>query len=355
MYVPILKWRQGEYLALERLSGDVKNYVLPLIEVPPLEWDFEEGKYAKNIDEHLERFISRLIKKWGKRKAFVDLHLIDPSFRMTDGTHPMKYILTEAQKHKLDLIPVTSLSRDIDYQSAIRISLTQPSKGVCLRLSINDLLKLTKMINLDAFIHYFSLGINELDLVLDLETPDFNPVEQFARLLRAQLRNLPQIKDVRSFTIAGSAFPNSMGQLSLGIQTIERAEWNLFRQYCNQLTATERRPLFGDYAISHPILPQLDMRLIKPAASLRYTIDGSWYIHKGKNVRDYGFSQYQNICSILVKSRHFLGESYSRGDKYIKECSEGTATTGNLSVWRWVGTNHHITKVIHDNANFGVL
>ena len=355
MYVPILKWRQGEYLALERLPDDVKKYVMPLIEVPPLEWDFEEGRYAKNIDEHLEQFISRLINKWRKRKAFVDLHLIDSASRMADGAHPIQYVLTEAHQHKLELIPVTSLNRDIDYQSAIRSSLSQPSRGICLRLSISDLLNLTKMNNLDAFMHYYSLDIDELDLVLDLEAPNFNPVEQFARLLLNQIRNLPQIKDVRSFTIVGSAFPNSMGQLNLGIQTIERAEWKLFKQYCNQLKAIERKPLFGDYAISHPILPQLDMRLIKPAASLRYTIDDGWYVHKGKNVRDNGFSQYRNICSKLVESRHFLGESYSPGDKYIRECSEGTASTGNLSVWRWVGTNHHITKVVHDNANFGVF
>ena len=355
MYVPILKWRQGEYLALERLAQDMKEYVMPLIEVPPLEWDFEEGKYAKNIDEHLERFMNRLIKKWGKRKAFVDLHLIDPSFRMADGAHPMQYVLTEAHKCKLELVPVTSLNRDRDYQRAIRSSLSQPGRGVCLRLSVNDLLKLTKINNLDAFIRYYSLGIDELDLILDLESPNFNPIVQFARLLRNQVRNLPQVKDVRSFTIAGSAFPNSMGQLSPGIQTVERAEWILFRQYCNQLTANERKPLFGDYAISHPVLPQLDMRLVKPAASLRYTIDDGWYIHKGTNVRDNGYLQYRNMCSKLVKSQHFLGDSYSPGDKYIKECSEGTESTGNLSVWRWVGTNHHITRVVRDYANFGAL
>ena len=42
MYVPILKWRQGEYLALEKLAQDIKDYVMPLIEVPPLEWDLKK-------------------------------------------------------------------------------------------------------------------------------------------------------------------------------------------------------------------------------------------------------------------------------------------------------------------------
>ena len=328
---------------------------MPLIEVPPLEWDFEESKYVNKIDKHLERFISRFIKKWGKGKAFVDLHLIDPALRMADGAHPMMYVLEEAHKHKLELIPVTSLNRDSDYQRAIKISITQPSRGVCLRLCINDLLKLAKMNHLNAFIHDYSLGIDDLDIVLDLEAPDFNPVGQFARLLHNQIQNLSEIKHVRSFTIAGSAFPKSIGQLSIGAQIIERSEWYLYREYCDRLTSVERKPQFGDYAISHPALLQLDMRLIKPAASLRYTTGDGWYIHKGPNVRDNGFSQYRNICLELMKSRHFLGGAYSPGDKYIKECGNGTASTGNLTVWRWVGTNHHITKVVDDSANFGVL
>ena len=355
MYVPILKWRQGEYLALERLPNDVKECVMPLIEVPPLEWDFEKGQYAKNIDEHLKLFITRFIKKWGKRKAFIDLHLIDPTSRMVNGVHPLTYVFVEALKNELEVIPVTGLNRGTDYQRAVKKSIGQFSNGVCLRLSINDVLKLSQMNRLDTFMHYHSIEFSELDVVLDLEAPDFNPITQFARLLHNQIQNLSEIERVRSFTIIGSAFPKSMGQLSIGAQIIERSEWNLYREYCGQLTASERKPQFGDYAISNPALLQLDMRLIKPAASLRYTIDGGWYIHKGTNVRDNGFSQYKKICLKLMKSRHFQGGTYSPGDKYIKECGEGAASTGNLTVWRWVGTNHHITKVVDDSANFGVL
>ena len=316
---------------------------------------FEESRYANNIDEHLNRFISRFIKKWGRRKAFVDLHLIDPILRMANGAHPMIYVLDEAYKHRLELIPVTGLNRDIDYQRAIRLSSALSSKGMCLRININDLLKLGKMNHLIAFINDYSCGIDELDIVLDIEAPDFNPVGQFARLIHNQIQNLSQINHVRSFTIAGSAFPKSMGQLSQGAHIIERSEWNLYREYCGHLTPKEIKPQFGDYAISHPTLLQMDMRYIKPAASLRYTIGDGWYIHKGTNVRDNGFSQYKNICLKLMRSQYFLGDKYSLGDKYIQQCGDGIASTGNLSVWRWVGTNHHITKVVHDYANVGVF
>ncbi len=46
-YVPSLKWRLAEYQALCRLHEPVKDRITPLINVPPLEWYFEEKKLKK--------------------------------------------------------------------------------------------------------------------------------------------------------------------------------------------------------------------------------------------------------------------------------------------------------------------
>ena len=40
-YVPVLKWKQGEYQALYRLSNAVKDNLTPLLEIPPIGFDFE--------------------------------------------------------------------------------------------------------------------------------------------------------------------------------------------------------------------------------------------------------------------------------------------------------------------------
>ena len=52
-YVPCLRWKQGEYQALLRLSPSTKGCITPLIEVPEIGWDFELGREAKTIDGHL--------------------------------------------------------------------------------------------------------------------------------------------------------------------------------------------------------------------------------------------------------------------------------------------------------------
>ena len=40
-YVPSLRWRQAEYQALLRLDESIKDRIVPLITIPPIEFDFE--------------------------------------------------------------------------------------------------------------------------------------------------------------------------------------------------------------------------------------------------------------------------------------------------------------------------
>ncbi len=55
------------------------------------------------------------------------------------------------------------------------------------------------------------------------------------------------------------------------------------------------------------------MRLIKPLAKLRYTIDDKWYIAVGKNGRSNGFGQYQDMCRKLTRQPFFSGREILRG------------------------------------------
>ena len=113
-----------------------------------------------------------------------------------------------------------------------------------------------------------------------------------------------------------------------------------------------RLPSFGDYAINHPKILELDMRKVKPSATIRYTVDNHWYIVKGKNVRDYGFEQYHELSKKVFASRYYCGSTFSWGDDYIQECANRHGKTGSLMTWRQVGTNHHIEKVTRDIASF---
>lgn len=349
IYVPILKWRQGEYQALYRLPSHIKRHLVPLIEIPPIEWDFETSQQAKSIDEHLQRFGQRLSKKWGKDPILLDLRLIEAGERMGDGSHPLVYCVGRATELGSSIIPVTGIDRDDAYQMAVH-NIASNHSNVCFRVSLEDWVNETTVKELKELLDRFDLAPQQADIVLDLGAPNFEPIDGFTNFLRAVYPPIATAMPWRNVIVAGTAFPKSMASLTELTQLVKRYEWLSYKQLVSGGKAVGRRPLFGDYAIAHPQLPREDMRLLRPAASIRYTIDDAWHVTKGDNVRDYGFGQYAKHCRALVKSEYFSGSNFSAADRYIEECGQGIASTGNLTTWRWVGTNHHLTKVTSDLA-----
>src|SRR5439155_18185213 len=137
-YVPRVLWKQGEYQALLYLRAHTKTDVTPLIDIPEIGFDFEKGEEAKTIDQHLDKFGKRLVDKWGKTWAFVDVGLIDKNERMQDGRHPLKFVFDDIRLKNGLAIPVIRLERDSAYQAAVLETIQTDRSGVCIRLTIDD-------------------------------------------------------------------------------------------------------------------------------------------------------------------------------------------------------------------------
>ncbi len=352
-YIPCLRWKMGEYQALLNLSDESKDMVTPLIEVPEIGFDFETNRPAKSIEAHVSPFAKRVKVKWGSRPCFIDINLIDPTKRMKNGHHPIKYIFDDLRTHRCQGIPVTGINRETHYQNEVKSAFSVDKFGLCIRINLREATLPDFKSNLDLLLKKLEVDTEECHLILDLYAPNFVPVDGFAKLVTSIIKKLPCLDQWRTFTILGTSFPASMGEVKLGVSIIQRYEWLLYLLVNELLSVTDVRiPTFGDYAISHPKVLQLDMRLVKPSATIRYTIDKAWIILKGPNVRDNGFEQYQEYCKKLVSSSYFCGAEFSEGDGYIAACANGTGSTGNLTAWRRVGTNHHIEKLVYDISNF---
>lgn len=351
-YVPCLRWKQGEYQALFRLSPNIKGALVPLIEVSEIGYDFETRMENKTIDEHLSAFPKRVKDKWGTRPCLVDMHLIEASQRMDNGEHPFTFVFNDLRLKGVAAIPVVRLEQDSACQDAIESIVAQDKIGLCFRINVENAAKANIMLSLKTLLQRYNQEVETCDFILDLGAPNFEPIEGFVEVLGAIITDLPHREEWRSFSIIGTAFPSSMAEVERGLSIKPRNEWKLYKYLVNRLQALDIRiPTFGDYAINHPDLLPLDFRIVKPSASVRYTIDDNWLIAKGSNVREYGMGQYRELCKSVINSQYYFGQNYSMGDRYIYDCAQGTASTGNLSTWRWVGTNHHLTKVVHDVAN----
>jgi hypothetical protein len=354
-YVPCLRWKQGEYQALLHLSSDIKNSLTPLIEVPEIGFDFETRLESKSVDEHLSAFAKRLKAKWGGRHCFVDMHLIELSKRMKTGQHPFAFVFDDLRSKGALATPVIDLKQGSECRNAIRAIAAMDRRGLCARIGIEEAAKSNIVALLETLIQQCDVGVDQCDLILDVGAPNFEPIDGFSGLLETLIGRLPHLNKWRSFALIGTSFPSSMADVRQGPSIHPRNEWRLYKFLVSRLRASGVRiPTFGDYGISYPEVLSIDWRHVKPYASVRYTIDDRWLIVKGPNVRDHGFGQYRELCREVIDSKHYSGPTFSRGDKYIYDCAQGTATTGNLTTWRWVGTNHHLEKVVREVASLSV-
>ena len=346
-YVPCVRWKMGEYQAVSRLSPKARGVITPFIEVPERGFDFETGQEAKTLEAHIKLFPERIAKKWGRGVCFVDPKLLNEGM-----SHAAHFIFSGLQQLGCAAVPVTGIERSLDYQKAVRRASTADKRGICLRVSLLQASGANAKREIDRLLASLGTTPEGTDCVLDMEAPgSFEPIDGFVGALLAIVERLPYLRRWRTLTLMGTSFPETTASLQRGPQLVPRHEWMAYKELVDRLRQAKLRlPTFGDYCIAHPKVLDIDPRIMKPPATVRYTTDGAWYVVKGTNVRKDGFAQYRGLCSDVASSRHFT-RGLSKADMYIAQCALGEGATGNLTTWRWVGTNHHIEKVVFDIAS----
>jgi len=362
-YIPCLRWKQGEYQALMKLSPATKDWILPIIDVaeffigtPGSSFDHETGKPPKTIDEHLSKLAKRVKLKWGIKECFVDLHHIEAASRLADGQHPVTFIFNDLRSEGVEAIPVVGLEQDSQYRNSIREVVTLDNRGSCLRASLQKASSSDFVEKIDSILGDIDIGPDQCDFILDLGAPDnFEPLDVFASILESIIKTLPYLDDWRAFGLIGHSLPVSVNKLSAGISILPRSEWPLYKRVVSNLRKSRIRvPTFGDYAVNHPAALNLDMRFIYPKAAIKYTINDEWLISRGDPIRGrkgIGLSQFSELCNLIVRSKHYCGASFSFGDDYILKCANQELKPGGLPRFREVGTSHHLEMVMHDLAN----
>lgn len=350
-YVPILKGKEGEYLALRELSAAVRQRMTPVIEPPSIPYDFANETPAKTVDEHLAKVVEKLDACWGRDlPLFIDLGWIPASEVMSDGRQPLKYIFDEARLKELMSIPVTGLSRESQYQDAVKEALDTDSRGICIRLENDDFVEFGDLeAGLSTLLSFFGVSPFEVDLIIDFEAISVGPVAMAAN---AAVANLPFVRDWRTLTLAATAFPQDLSNVPPRSATpLPRTEWINWQALAARRHRLLRLPTFGDYGIAHPLLAEIDPRVMQMSAQLRYTTETDWLVMKARNVKAHGYGQFNDICRYLVTRPEYKGADFSWGDSAISEATAAGAASGNATTWRRIGTNHHLTFVVDQIAN----
>ena len=152
--------------------------------MPPIEYDFEEKRLKKTIQEHIEPMPKRLKDKWGSRLALLDFHDSIEQGIMDNGENVIKYVYTKSLAMGCKLIPVISFEKSKWYLTEIKSIISTQNCGLALRLFLEDLDKPNINGEIDQVLEMFDLNINNIDLIIDLKTPDkFEPYALFSNLI----------------------------------------------------------------------------------------------------------------------------------------------------------------------------
>lgn len=323
IYVPIIKWKQGEQEALKELDDNIKDKIMPLIE---LTTDIK----LENLEETL--------KLWENRYFYFD---IIPEFYEEYGGKIYFDLLEKCNANHV--IPVIFPSDDINI---IKKIYNYSKNGIAIRITPNDLDNLDEnFLKLKDHFNY-----SDIDIIIDLKEVNESNLSEKKIVVKALLPNIPEIDTFRNVILASSAFPQSLsGFEKYEITQIKRYDYQLWKSLLSLEDKYNIKLIYSDYAISSPGFVEFKPYMVL-SYNLRYSTYDSFVIIKGDPISKGGLDPGNVIssCEKIIRHEEFLGEDYSWGNKYIcTRCEKDTKNFGNLGTWRKVGTNHHITLVVN--------
>ncbi|MEX1000186.1 MAG: beta family protein [Thermodesulfobacteriota bacterium] len=346
-YVPILRWKKGEKIALRELYPHQKSHITPLIEFMPN--NFVLQNKVIDMKATSERFAEEVNDYWGTDSIFLDFENITQMSQSNLAAQILRKISGCWLKLNLDIIPVTTFHRQQSYQDLVKYLVDQNNIDICLRLNYRSILSSNFRTDLDLLLDYLKITPEKTHLIIDYKIIGNNS-DIFSNISTL----IPNKASWKSFIFASGAFPENLSGFLPGQHFIKRNDWiywfeNMF------IIKSERTPTYCDYTIQYPqyIEPP---KYSNPSASIRYTSHDYWVIMRGEGLNNRsgsGYAQYPANAQLLMSLPEFCGAKFSDGDKYIfdKGSNLNTPKTGNPETWIRAGINHHIAFVVDQLSN----
>lgn len=336
-YVPVLKVKQNEKKALGILPLPLQRRITPLLEIVE--------RKDKTVDAHLTTAFKQLAASvHGYPACFLDAREM-----AADGPEAAEKVFQRASSAGMSFIPITGMSRTSDVAAA----LSHRTRGLALRLTREELESGNLGFRLIQFLAQRGLEPEGIDLILDLGPVENLVVPGIAALSMQFLAEVPEIPRWRTLTVSACAFPQGLGAVDRNSHDVqERAEWIAWRERLHGRRGTlARLPTFSDCGIQHPSgVEDYDPRIMPMSAAIRYTLDDAWLLVKGESTRNRRPGlQFPELATDLVYghlSQHFDGAAHCSGCSGAKACADGRGGFNSAGSWRYLGTVHHITKVM---------
>lgn len=348
-YLPILKWKQGEQLALRHLTSAQWNGVMPLLELQPISASPDMASIKTNLPAYLtDRVASKLSKTIPSGRTVA----IDTSSLSIGTAEQLQLLIIVCYSLQIllpgyTIVPVVHASQleGLDLLSNGYKTKLISFPEIVLRLII-DQFNPSQVAPSVTTLTAFGVMKKKLHILIDqYSIVERDPGNCF-KIVKPFVDNAVGTK-CASVTIAGGAFPvNLMGRRS-GMSSIVRVDWKVWGLFKKTGNYPELR--YSDYTVTNPApLEDIDPSKVNPSIAIRYAAGDVWKLYKGKGFKSGYAGEYKSLCRILIADIHYSGENFSYGDKQYKAAAESPKNTnGTPCSWRKEATNHHIALTVN--------
>jgi hypothetical protein len=350
LYMPILKWKQGEQGALIKVDDHDRKHLVPLIELQPM-----VIRGSSTRAEVIKADATKLLKILTQMKGQVHPVAIDASLYIQDPSKQVQIVssvCTPLYQNGFQVIPVIYpsmlplISGKSDPLSKFNDIILRIKTPMYLHSQVNEIIS-----NAYKLLHRKSFNLHvliDLGSVVDSD-PSSLSINAFPYIDEAIVTN-----KASTITLAGGSFPFNLTGIPKGTTLLPRIEWLTWLKTIKKFR--DHHVCFGDYSVTNPeILGDIDPTKINPSAAIRYALNDDWMLLKAGGTRTSGFNQYNQLCQLLISDPDYSGQGFSFGDDRYYYHAQAGSPTGNLSTWRRDATSHHLALTVRNCATlFGI-
>lgn len=339
-YLPILKWKQGERIALRNLDASQWRDLVPLIEFLPIEASPTSAALNAAMPAYVEKIAKELSKSmiddW---PVAIDTRYVSPAF-----PHQARLLAITcnrlAKATKLRLLPV--ITQAMLAEAPIELNRLAAYEELLVRI-VTPFTQAEAVGEIVKFIVGAGIPKRRLHVIID----QFSLVGESPAAKWTTMRpylDAALAAGTASTTLAGGSFPLNLIGIAQGIKDLPRVEWQIWKSLRRNSDYSAVR--YSDYTVSNPALgPELDPDKINPSVAIRYAAPDHWRVFKAGGFKKGKPNQLKNLCKLLVSDTVYSGVTFSFGDANYDKASKdpsATAKNGNPSSWRRDATNHHL-------------
>jgi hypothetical protein len=338
-YTPILRWKQGERIALSHLSPGARVDVTPNLVLTQAQFDpSRKGKTAskspkKSPPPPSEYLAKQIADAWGKTTFYLDVSDLPG----THAKHVLDDIAAKANAAGLSMAPSIKLNAPSVYAAAVSRVVKHDGRGVALRIPLDQ------MSSAATWMGSWPFPFAETDLIIDLAA-SVATVLALGQPIHAPFKALHQATAWRSVTLAGGNIPANLSGYTVGLTMLPRAEMQLWASLKG--ANLDYQLHFGDYATIGPDAITEGIEGPVPI-NAKYTIRPDYAVFHGVKTKGPGSKprdqQYRSYASQIVKLANRNALAHCWGDQMIDQIASSHASSpGSPASWVSYSVNRHI-------------